>query len=159
MRRHSFLSWFSLSVCGSLFTPACSATHVPRDGAVEGSDPEDAGRTEDAETGEDAAFEDAASTEDAEVEEDAGADASRELDASEPDDAQAEPPDAADAGTSARPTAVDVLLMIDNSGSMTQEQTKLAQLLDEFFAILVTGRLDPQSNARPDFVGSRSVHV
>jgi hypothetical protein len=63
-------------------------------------------------------------------------------------------------GAVALPTEVDVLFMIDNSGSMAAEQFKLKDSLGDFMRILSTGRFDPDSKlGKPDFVPPERLHV
>jgi len=63
-------------------------------------------------------------------------------------------------GAVAPPTEVDVLFMIDNSGSMAEEQRKLVASLGDFMRILSTGRFDPDSKiGKPEFVPPERLHV
>lgn len=170
MRRPALLFCPRLAVWGVLlFTPACGVTRVTLDAGADQSE------RDDAQIGTDASDDDAddgAASDAAETEEDAEAGEGPEADAgldgsAGPMDANTDASqlglegDAGDAGSrgnAAAPRAVDVLFMIDNSGSMTQEQTKLVQVIDEFLAVLATGKLDPARD-NPDVAPARSLHV
>ena len=56
---------------------------------------------------------------------------------------------------------LDVLFMIDNSGSMTEEQTSLGQQLPRMMTILASGDLNPDDGIEPgrDFPPVRSVQM
>lgn len=56
---------------------------------------------------------------------------------------------------------VDVLFMIDNSGSMSEEQLKLSKELPRLVRVLTSGYLDgvPKMNAPPDFTPVSSLHL
>jgi hypothetical protein len=56
---------------------------------------------------------------------------------------------------------VDVLFMIDNSGSMSEEQVKLSKQLPRLVRVLASGDLDgvPNANGQPDFVPVSSLHL
>jgi hypothetical protein len=57
---------------------------------------------------------------------------------------------------------VDMLFMIDNSGSMSQEQKKLALVLPKLVAILATGNKDglpKPAGVKPDFPPVQSLHI
>lgn len=97
-----------------------------------------------------------------------------ELDASEPDDEDAGKPEGRrDAGTSGRDARVaacpepgslpvDLLFMIDNSGSMGEEQKKLASVLPQLVAALATGNADGRpapAGSQPDSPPVTSLHV
>ena len=64
-------------------------------------------------------------------------------------------------GALTAPTAVDVLLVIDNSGSMAQEQRKFAAVLDKLVTVLSSGHLEdsPEANALRDFPPVQSLHI
>jgi hypothetical protein len=69
-------------------------------------------------------------------------------------------PDAID--SSCRTTKVDLLFVIDNSGSMSEEQAKLARTVPSLLGILATGNHSgKRSNAGEptDFVPAESIHV
>jgi hypothetical protein len=57
---------------------------------------------------------------------------------------------------------VDILFMIDNSGSMSEEQKKLAEVLDDMVRILTTGNKSGTPSApgmKPDFPPVQSLHI
>jgi hypothetical protein len=56
---------------------------------------------------------------------------------------------------------VDLLFVVDNSGSMADEQVKLNQQLQRLVTVLATGDLDgiPNANGRPDFTPVSSLHL
>lgn len=56
---------------------------------------------------------------------------------------------------------VDLLFVVDNSGSMSDEQVKLNQQLQHLVSVLATGDLDglPNANGRPDFTPVSSLHL
>ena len=55
---------------------------------------------------------------------------------------------------------VDLLFMIDNSGSMAEEQGKLAAVLPNLVTVLTTGQLDPLNpKSEPDFPAVKSLHI
>jgi hypothetical protein len=55
---------------------------------------------------------------------------------------------------------VDLLFMIDNSGSMSEEQAKLADVLDDMVLVLTTGQLQPSMpKEKPDFPPVQSLHI
>jgi hypothetical protein len=55
---------------------------------------------------------------------------------------------------------VDLLFVLDNSGSMAEEQKKLADVLPDFVTVLATGQLTPaMPKERPDFPPVRSLHI
>jgi hypothetical protein len=55
---------------------------------------------------------------------------------------------------------LDLLLMIDNSGSMAEEQAKLADVLDDMVLVLTTGQIDPSMpKPKPDFPPVQSLHI
>jgi hypothetical protein len=55
---------------------------------------------------------------------------------------------------------VDLLFMIDNSGSMAEEQKKLAAVLPDLVTVLATGQLNPNMpKERPDFPPVKSLHI
>jgi hypothetical protein len=55
---------------------------------------------------------------------------------------------------------VDLLFMIDNSGSMAEEQKKLAAVLPDLVTVLTTGQLNPNMpKERPDFPPVKSLHI
>jgi hypothetical protein len=78
-----------------------------------------------------------------------------------------EPPVDATAGdgdgpVSCRTPDVDMLFVIDNSGSMAEEQKKLARTLPQLLGILATGNHDGKRRAAgvpTDFVPARTMHV
>jgi hypothetical protein len=57
-------------------------------------------------------------------------------------------------------SAIDLLFMVDNSGSMTEEQVKLAAVLDDLVLILTSGRRNPaNTSGAPDFRPIESLHI
>lgn len=55
---------------------------------------------------------------------------------------------------------VDLLFVVDNSGSMAEEQKKLAAVLPQLVTVLTTGHLTPApAGSAPDFPPIRSLHV
>jgi hypothetical protein len=55
---------------------------------------------------------------------------------------------------------VDLLFMIDNSGSMAEEQKKLSEVLPAMVTVLTTGQLTPNMpKPRPDFPPVKSLHI
>jgi hypothetical protein len=56
---------------------------------------------------------------------------------------------------------VDVLFVIDNSGSMSEEQLKLSKELPRLVRVLASGDLDgvPNTNGQPDFTPVSSLHL
>lgn len=56
---------------------------------------------------------------------------------------------------------VDLLFVIDNSGSMSQEQVKLGQQLPKLVRVLLTGDRDgvPNADGQPDFTPVASLHL
>jgi hypothetical protein len=96
---------------------------------------------------------DAGSRLDAGVQRDAGS----RLDAGVKRDAQNDP--VAPAG---RTDKVDLLFMIDNSGSMAEEQEKLSHMLSPLVAVLTSGNKDgmPSTEGRaPEFAPPSSLHI
>lgn len=67
------------------------------------------------------------------------------------------PVDASVDGPLPRPTAIDLLFMIDNSGSMAQEQATLAEQIPNLVRALATG--DRDLDGTPDFVAADGLHV
>jgi hypothetical protein len=68
----------------------------------------------------------------------------------------------ADAAAQSAPAPVDLLFVIDNSGSMAEEQKKLDDVLDNMVRTLTTGYLDPnraQSGYKTDFAPVQSLHI
>ena len=56
---------------------------------------------------------------------------------------------------------VDVLFVIDNSGSMSEEQVKLSKELPRLVRVLASGDLDgvPNADGQPDFQPVASLHL
>jgi hypothetical protein len=55
---------------------------------------------------------------------------------------------------------VDLLFVLDNSGSMAEEQKKLSAVLPDFVTVLTTGQLNPTNpKERPDFAPVKSLHI
>lgn len=55
---------------------------------------------------------------------------------------------------------VDLLFMIDNSGSMAEEQRKLSVVLPNLVKVLTTGQRDPANpKEKPDFPPVKSLHI
>jgi len=55
---------------------------------------------------------------------------------------------------------VDLLFMIDDSGSMAEEQKKLADVLPNLVTVLTTGNKTPKpAGATPDFPPVKSLHI
>jgi hypothetical protein len=56
---------------------------------------------------------------------------------------------------------VDLLFVIDNSGSMSEEQVKLSQQLPKLVRVLATGDRDgvPNADGQPDFTPVKSLHL
>jgi hypothetical protein len=184
--RSVFSSWTSaLAVLAPMLLQGCHGDAATGDSAVEhiddaaattrdadGDQPPDAEAELDAEaldaasaSREDASERDAASA-DASLPatSDAGLDAA-DLDAANTADAGARQ-DAGDASSAANPdggalaNAVDLLFLIDNSGSMSEEQKKLTRILPDFVRVLATGRRNPASTVgQPDFPPVTSLHI
>lgn len=60
------------------------------------------------------------------------------------------------------PTALDLLVVIDNSAAMAEEQKKLFEWLDDFVAVLAYGNRNGQpsfSGLAPDFAPMESMHL